>query len=371
MNSRRLALGGHLDRYVASLFAASWATSFLVVVGLFLIMDFAQNFDDFLEVWPDGTQPGTDLVATYYLLNIPSLFLQCAPFVCFTAGLFTLGRLAKHNEVQAALAAGLDARRVLLPIFIGGVISMLLMICVRELSSSGLARERDGIAWVLRNQQSDLVYEDLYVRDVGGGILRLKEFRPANEEAKPEVRGLDATFKREGKWISVVADRMIYEDRAGETAWWLEAGERYEVGGEEKRTSIDRLMSFDFEPDLPLSYQRARENPLDLSIAETLILAERDPENVVYQTLLHYHLTFPLACIILLLVGLPFQLRLDRGGGADGLIRGLLLCVFYFAADFACRNFGLQGTLDPLLASWLPLLAFGSLGVALYDGIQT
>jgi lipopolysaccharide export LptBFGC system permease protein LptF len=182
---------------------------------------------------------------------------------------------------------------------------------------------------------------------------------------------LDATFKRDGKWISVVADRMVHEERAGETAWWLEGGERYEVGGEEKRTSIDRLDSFDFEPDLPLSYQRARENPLDLSISETLILAERDPENVVYQTLLHYHLTFPLACIILLLVGLPFQLRLDRGGGADGLVRGLLLCIFYFAADFACRNFGLQGTLDPLLASWLPLLTFGSLGVALYDGIQT
>ena len=371
MSNRRLALGGHLDRYVASLFAASWATSFLVVVGLFLIMDFAQNFDDFLEVWPDGTQPGTELVATYYLLNIPSLFLQCAPFVCFTAGLFTLGRLAKHNEVQAALAAGLDARRVLLPIFIGGVISMMMMVGVRELGSSDLARQRDGIAWVLRNQQSDLVYEDLYVRDVGGGILRLKEFRPASEESAPEVRGLDATFKRDGKWVSVVAERMVHEERKGHTAWWLEGGERYEVGGEEKRTSIDNLDSFDFEPDLPLSYQRARENPLDLSISETLTLAERDPENVVYQTLLHYHLTFPLACIILLLVGLPFQPRLDRGGGADGLVRGLLLCIFYFAADFACRNFGLQGTLDPLLASWLPLLTIGSIGVALYDGIQT
>ena len=117
MKLRRFAFGGHLDRYVSSIFVASWATSFLVVVGLFLIMDLAQNFDDFLEVWPDGTQPGTDLLGTYYLLNIPSLFLQCAPFVCFSAGLFTLGRLAKHNEVQAALAAGVDARRVLLPIF--------------------------------------------------------------------------------------------------------------------------------------------------------------------------------------------------------------------------------------------------------------
>ncbi len=371
MNNRRLALGGHLDRYVASLFAASWATSFLVVVGLFLIMDFAQNFDEFLDVWPDGTQPGMDLVATYYLLNIPSLFLQCAPFVCFSAGLFTLGRLAKHNEVQAALAAGLDARRVLLPIFVGGLASMFLMLAVRELSSSGLARQRDGIAWVLRNKQSDLVYEDIYVRDVGGGILRLKEYRPSDGEISPEVRGLEATVKRSGKWLTILADRMVYEERGGETAWWMEGGERYEVGDEEQRSSLDRLEGFEFTPDLPLSYQRARENPLDLSISETLMLAERDPENVVYQTLLHYHLTFPLACIVLLLVGLPFQLRLDRAGGTEGLVRGLLLCVFYFAGDFACRNFGLQGSLDPLLASWLPLLTFGSLGVALYDGIQT
>jgi lipopolysaccharide export system permease protein len=371
MRGRRLAIGGHLDRYVGAMFAASWGTSLLVVVGLFVIMDFAQNFDDFLEVWPDGTQPGTELVATYYLLNIPSLFLQCAPFVCFAAGLFTVGRLVKNREVHAALAAGLDARRVLLPIFVGGFASMVLMIGVRELSSSKLAQQRDGIAWVLRNQKAELVYEDLYVRDIGGGILLLKEYRPSDGESVPEVRGFEATVKRGGKWITILAERMVYEERAGETAWWMEGGERYEVGEEEQRTNLDRLEGFEFTPELPLSYQRARENPLDLSIGETLILAERDPENVVYRTLLHYHLTFPLACIVLLLVGLPFQMRLDRGGGTEGLVRGLLLCVFYFAADFACRNFGLQGSLDPLLASWLPLLAFGSLGVALYDGIQT
>lgn len=371
MKGRRLALGGRLDRYVGSMFAASWATSLLVVVGLFLIMDLAQNFDDFLDVWPDGSQPSTELVAKYYLLNIPSVFLQCGPFVCFAAGLFTLGRLVKHNEVQAALAAGVDARRVLLPIFVGGLVSMVLMLVVRELSSSDLARQRDGIAWVLRNKQSELVYEDLYVRDIGGGILLLKEYRPSTGGSAPEVRGLEATVKREGKWITVLAERMVYEERGGEVAWWMEGGERYEVGDEEQRISLDRLVGFEFTPELPLSYQRARENPLDLSISETLMLAERDPENVVYRTLLHYHLTFPLACIVLLLVGLPSQLRLDRGGGTGGLVRGLLLCVFYFAADFTCRNFGLQGSLDPLLASWLPLLAFGSLGVALYDGIQS
>ena len=371
MRGRRHAFGGHLDSYIGMMFAASWATSLLVVVGLFLIMDLAQNFDEFLEVWPDGTQPETGLIATYYLLSVPSLYLQCAPFVCFSAGLFTLGRLAKHNEIQAALAAGWDARRVLLPIFIGGLISMLLMVSVRELGTSDLARERDAIAWVFKNKQQEVVYEKTRFRGIGGGMIELKEYFPSDGESAPVVYGLEATGKRDGKWITVIADRMIYEDRGGELGWWLEGGERYEVGEEQQRTSLERLKDFDFSPDLLLSLQRGNENPLDLSIRETLTLAERDPENVTYQTLLHYHLTFPLACLVLLLVGLPFQLRLDRGGGAEGLIRGLLLCVFYFAADFACRNFGLQGSLDPILASWLPLLAFGSLGVALYDSIQS
>ena len=43
----------------------------------------------------------------------------------------------------------------------------------------------------------------------------------------------------------------------------------------------------------------------------------------------------------------------------------------FFATDFVCRNLGIQGALDPLLASWLPVLAFGSVGVVLLDGMRT
>jgi len=87
--------------------------------------------------------------------------------------------------------------------------------------------------------------------------------------------------------------------------------------------------------------------------------------------MLQYHLTFPLANLILLLVGLPILLRHDRGRGAEGLAKGCLLCVFYFAADFVLRNQGLGGRMDPVLAAWLPILFFGSLGLALYETMRT
>jgi lipopolysaccharide export LptBFGC system permease protein LptF len=32
---------------------------------------------------------------------------------------------------------------------------------------------------------------------------------------------------------------------------------------------------------------------------------------------------------------------------------------------------GIQGNLDPLLAAWLPVLLFGSLGLVLYDSMQS
>ena len=32
---------------------------------------------------------------------------------------------------------------------------------------------------------------------------------------------------------------------------------------------------------------------------------------------------------------------------------------------------GLEGSLSPILASWLPVLAFGSLGVVLVEGMRT
>ncbi len=368
MSRRRLALGGQLDRYVGITFVASYATAFLVVVGLYFIMDMATNLDEFLEPWPDGSSAPARLILEYYLLNVPYLFLQSAPFVVLTGGLFTVARLLRQNEMAACLAAGISARRVMFPIFVGGILSAAGMFGVREWLPGAVAPRRDALLYVLTQKRHEVVFRNLWIRDMQGNVVRLGEYRPGSRE----VRRFQATLREGDRHVSIEAPRMRYEERGGVLAWWFEDGVRYEIGDEaETRAPIERLEGFELTPELILTYQRKRVNPLELSFREALLLSSRDPDNVVYQTLLQYHLTFPLASLVLLLVGLPLLLRHERSRGAEGVVKGLLLCLFYFATDFVCRNLGLQGALDPILASWVPVLLFGSLGVVLFDAMPT
>ena len=59
---RGLKIGGRLDRYVGRLYIASYATAFLVMIGLFLILDMASNLDDYLRTWKNGGSAPTGLV---------------------------------------------------------------------------------------------------------------------------------------------------------------------------------------------------------------------------------------------------------------------------------------------------------------------
>jgi lipopolysaccharide export system permease protein len=373
MRQRALKLGGRLDRYVGSLYLASYATAFLTVVGLFLILDLASNLDRYLDPWPDGSRVPTLIILRYYVLNIPFLFLQVAPFVALIAGLFTVAKLMKNSETVAALAAGVSSHRMLTPVFAGGIASALLMFGLREATSAKIANIRDEYRFVLENKRYDRVYKDLRVRDLSGSVVLLGEFRPSvGTPPVAEVRRLEAYVRYSlARWVEIKADRAVYAERGGRIGWWLENGLRSEtVQGIQRSEPVEFLDGIDFTPKIALSAHRADENPLELSFAEALELSRRDPDNVVYQTLLQYDLTFPLASIVLMLVGLPILLQHEKRG-AEGLAKGSLLCVFYFAADFVFRNMGLQGGIDPLLAAWMPVLSFGSLGLVLYDGMRT
>lgn len=370
---RRFAPGGLLDRYVGIVFISSYATALLVIVGLVFIGDLAQNLDDYLQPGPDGASAPGWAVARFYVLNVPFLYLQSAPFITLVAGVFTVSRLLKHNELAACMAAGISARRIVAPIILGGIFAAGGSFFLREWLSETILPQRDALQYVLQERKQDRVYEHLWLRNLDGSVVRLGEFRPAvGDPPIAEVRELQAFIRSGPEVVQIEADRAVYARRDGKVGWWLEGGVRKAASDDrQEQRPIDWLEDFEFSPELALSYHRARTNPLELSFGESVELARRDPDNVAYQTLMQYHLTFALANLVLLFVGLPLLLRHERGKGLEGLAQSLLLCVFFFGADFVFRSLGVQGALDPLIASWAPVLIFGSLGVVLYDSMRT
>jgi len=370
-----LRLAGKIDGYVGGLFLAAYATSLLLIVGLVMIFDLASNLSWF-EPWDDGGSAPTRAIVSYYLVQTPFLYLQVAPFVTVLAGLFTVSRLVKNNEIIAALAAGISARRMLLPIFAGGLLAAAGMFALRELATGTLGFQRDALLDLLDQRREEQVIENLWFRDDYGNVVRLIEFRPSTRPVSggapiAEVRGLEVTLQEEGVAKLVRAPRAVWTHYPGGDAWRLEGGRVQEVENETSVYDIDVLEGVRFTPADVLLSHKGRERTMELSFGELESLAAKDPGNVAYQTLMQYHLTFPLANLVLLLVAIPRMVGRERGRRMEGLVEGSLLCVFYFCFDFVARALGMDGTLSPLLASWLPVLGFGSLGVALLESMRT
>lgn len=374
MKRGRLRILGRIDRYVLALFASSYATALLLVVGLYLIMDMASNLDDYVEPFPDGSRAGALTIARFYALHLPFLFLQVAPFVTLVAGLFTVSKLVRHAEAVAVLAAGISAQRLLAPIVVLAALIGALMFGLREFTSYELANKRDALRTLLDQKQVDPVHRHIWLRDGRGNVVHLPEYRPRPAEGgPPEIRGLEEHLVDGATSTTTTAKRAVWDASANPPRWRLEEGVRHVAvgGGELRSETTDSLAGFEFTPRLVQTFQRAFDKPDELSFSEASELGARDPDNVAYRTLQQYHVTFPLGNLVLVLVGLPLLLRHERGGGARALASAFLLCVAYFAADFVCRNLGLQGALDAPLAAWLPVLFFGSLGIVLYEGMRT
>ena len=170
-----------------------------------------------------------------------------------------------------------------------------------------------------------------------------------------QLSTLDPEFKQRFKRV-VEARREADSDVAGQVLDILRTV---------KSNGDDALVQFTQRYD---GYSLIDDADWRISAERCLLLLERDPTNARYRTLFHYHVTFPLAGVVLLLVGLPFVLGQERGKAGERVGKGFFLCVAYFGFEFVTRTLGLQGGLGPLFASWLPVISFGALGLVLFSG---
>ncbi len=365
---QRTALFGLLDRYVARLFCLSYLTAFFLVVGLFLIIDMATNLDDYLSADAEGHSPPVMMVVTFYGLQLPFIYLQVSPYVTLVAGMFTATKLTRYREVIAALNAGWSSRRMFFSVYLGAAVLCAGMFGLRELATGSLGERRDSLYGQLKEKRERPLYEKFSVL-TNREDIHVQSYRPGSEDEPAQLIGITLRFREGTRSISISADRAEYLS-AGR--WALEGGRKVISDDQGQHSSPHPVLEeiLFYPRDCYLSW-KGKERALDLSFSETLTLLERSPTTAQYKTLLHYHLTLPLAGLVLLLVGLPFALGNQRGHGSERIAKGFFLCVAYFAADFVSRTVGLEGQLAPLYAGWLPTLLFGSLGVVFTASMRT
>src|SRR5438094_7737984 len=129
-----------LDRYVLITFLKNYLISFMVLIGLYIVLDMVFNFDELAEVQAKTSAGGVASVlllmrsiGDYYFFQTFKIFVHLSGIIPIVAAAFTLIRMTRFNELTASLAAGVPLLRTAMPIIIAAMVLNVLLVIDQEL----------------------------------------------------------------------------------------------------------------------------------------------------------------------------------------------------------------------------------------------
>jgi len=86
---------------------------------------------------------------------------------------------------------------------------------------------------------------------------------------------------------------------------------------------------------------------------------------------LYKKISFPLSCLVVALLGVPFSFFMGKKGAFFGITASIAIAMSYWGIYSIFEQMGAYGLLIPLLAAWAPNILFGAAGLALLFTIRT
>ncbi|MEK6777480.1 MAG: LPS export ABC transporter permease LptG [bacterium] len=345
-----------LSRYIAKEFIKIFLLCFSAVAIIYLLAHFLGKLDEFIEF-----KAAPSLVATFILLKLPGIFYEVLPVVVLLATLFTLGFLSKNNEITALRSCGTGLAVILLPVF--SVVLLLVFLSIA-----------DG-EWLVPYANQRSTYLDDVALKKRAPILALRKnriwFHTGENtfcnilKVDPEKKVLNNitlyVFNKDFDLITRMdADQVSWDGRRWTTSdatEWTFTGsgvieqERHFQGPFPLTVSLEDMIHVEKLP-VAMGYAELRDY--------IRILKRNGYPAAFYEVDLYAKTAYPIISLIMVLLGVPFALQINRSGGV-GISIGLSLGIgFIYWVTFAVGlSFGHAGFLPPLLAAWMVNALFG------------
>ena len=390
-----------IDRYVISSFLRNYVISFMVLVGMYVVMDMVFNFNHMVDV---QTAPGAAApsifstildIVDFYFYQCFLIFVHLSGIIPVVAAAFTLMRLSRFNELTAMLAAGIPLLRVAAPVIIAAVLLNGLLLVDQELLIPAmipkLIREHDDVHRGPRNY-----YSVEAMQDSNGALLYAARFFPNPPDRTPYMLDMDVIERApstgpDGKprpdllvpTAHIQADEAHWDPAA--QAWTLTNGRR-----------ITGLLDARVSPPLPCDVYKSNITPEEIALYRSGAFVELLATHRIDQLLerpnlygkidllrvKHWRFTQPLMNVVLLLLAIPCVLTREQATLKTAATRTLTLMGIAMGAVFLFHQFA--GTPPPgfasspsgpntwaMLMAWTPIFFFGPLSVFLLDRVKT
>lgn len=375
------AIGGILDRYVLLRMASTYGlclTSFLL---LFLVVDGFSRLDEFIASRAAFAQSGESVwgvALRFYATKLPRIVSVVGPYLTLFAGIATLLSFARTNELVPMLTAGRSAHRVLLPIYVFGALAAATLVLFEERVVPRAIRENVLLDRKVKDQGRIEVSRIPHLTD-GAHRFSVGRWLPQEQKLTAVVcrRFTDPSGRLPTGALDVKDLRYRRHPKTGVVGWFPWEGgvlTPAEPGPDGKllspiRLPVDEPIAFHFSPELIDVLAASGEEGLPREkLAE---LQRLFPSQHHWAVDLQTRTTRPVSSFVLLLLGVPFVMSLEKRSIAWGLGLALAVCVVYFGADFLFREIGARGDLNPVVAVWTPPILFTAIALSMMDRVGT
>jgi len=357
-----------LDRYLLRKYLLICSLVFLALLLISIIITFFERIDNIYEhnksIW---------MLLEFIRYNIPEFIHYILPVAALTATLLSLGLLTKSNEITAMKACGISLYRIILPVILMGVVASFCSFYLQERVLPYANKKAEQI-WNKINDVPPRSYSYLDRR----WVLNQEHNRIYNYKYFDPER-------------SVFSQLSIYDIDL--SSWSLKRRIFSEKGFlEDHQLSLINCWLREFERGRPLRYKKSSEFSLIPVEEKSYFLKEwKEPDQMSYQELrnytrdvekrgfetakfkvaLNYKLSFPLASLIMTLLGIPFAFSMGKRGTLVGIGLSLAIAAVYWGAIGLFKSLGDVSYLNAFLAAWSPDIIFTLIAIYLIFTLRT
>jgi LPS export ABC transporter permease LptG/LPS export ABC transporter permease LptF len=322
-----------------------------------------------------GSSPPPATVAKLLALAMPPVLPFTIPFGVLIGILIGLGRMSADGEIVAMRAAGVSSRKVIAPVLVFAVLGMGLSAWASLRLTPYAYRETARIVnGLMANRLSAEIQPRVFDEDFPNKILYVANVKPSPPDSpvpwekvfiadvtKPEERKKGLAEKADGPIIMTAQAAVAVSDaKNNRIQLELHHYSSHEMGKDlvsQDLSAASVSQALDVKPAEPLG-----QKPKEMSTRQLLRYSGVDRLEAAIE--LHQRFTFPVACVMLALVGIPLGIATRKGGKSAAYLIALFLGFFcYYLSSMTLENVAKQKTLSVPVAIWLPNVVFGLAGV--------
>lgn len=317
-----------------------------------------------------------DVVVGYIFYLLPQIVTYMTPLAILVGVMVTFGLMAAGSQIVALKASGQSIYRLAAPVVMLAVALSIGLFAIQNFILPTTNRQQEDLRQqiVSGKEPPRTVYQTdrQWIFGKENRIFYYQHYDPTTDSfARLSVFDLDPE--------SFHIVRRIYAAKAQwsaeKNAWQLEYG-WVRSFGEGGVTSADAFKTESFElAETPDYFKRPVSEADKLTFGELRSqideLSQSGFDVLDLRIDMYGKLAFPLTCLVMAIVGLPFAFSVGKRGAVYGVAIGLAIGLVFWGTLGLFTQLGRYELIPPILAAWGPNMLFGAGGAYLFMTTRT